>query len=314
MNVAVTGGTHGNEYTGVWLVKRCRANPALITRPSLQVETYLNNPQAIKENRRFIDTDLNRAFSAANLADYDLGGFEHNRAKAINTAIGPKGAPRTDFVIDLHTSTANMGVTFCLQPGDLLAFQCAAYVQATMAESKVYLLLEGATQGSTAVANMTGGGAVATVAAHGFEIEVGPTPQGVLRDDCIQLMERAMQLSLDFLEAHQSGNKKPVPQFVTAYQDEGKFPWSLDSDGFPTGCTHESLQGRDFQQLKKGDPMLRLLDGSVTVYDGDEDLCPVFVNEGAYYSAASGLGIGLARKVELSTSTMALHMPPASKL
>ena len=85
----------------------------------------------------------------------------------------------------------------------------------------------------------------------------------------------------------------------------GKFPWEVDETGFPTGCTHSNLQGRDFQPLKKGDPMLRHPDGSVTSYDGDEGLCPVFVNEGAYYSAASGLGIGLARAVTIDTETMA---------
>ena len=120
MNVTVCGGTHGNEYTGVWLIKRFREHQSLVSRSGLAVSTLLNNPKAIKENRRFIDTDLNRMFSATCLNDVELGGYEANRAKALNTKLGPKGTDAAqDFVIDLHTSTANMGVTFCLQPGDV---------------------------------------------------------------------------------------------------------------------------------------------------------------------------------------------------
>lgn len=158
MNVVVTGGTHGNEYTGVWVVKRFRSCPVLTQRRGLHVSTLLSNPQAIRENRRFIDTDLNRAFAGDILNDCELPGYEHNRAKAINALLGPKGeSPKTDFMIDLHTSTANMGVTFCLQPGDPLALRCAAYVQANLQGEPVFLLLEGATAGAADVQNMTGG-------------------------------------------------------------------------------------------------------------------------------------------------------------
>ena len=78
----------------------------------------------------------------------------------------------------------------------------------------------------------------------------------------------------------------------------------MDVDGFPTACTHATLQGKDYQPLNKGDPVLRHMDGSVTCYNGDQGLVPVFVNEAAYYSVKSGLGIGLARPALINTDTM----------
>jgi len=305
MKVVVTGGTHGNEYTGVWVVKRFRSCPELMQRRGLEVSTLLSNPQAIRENRRFIDTDLNRAFAGDVLDDCELPGYEHNRAKAINALLGPKGeAAKTDFIIDLHTSTANMGVTFCLQPGDPLALRCAAYVQAHMQGQPVYLLLEGATTGAANIANTTGAGAVNTVSRHGLEVEVGPTPQGVLRDHTTQLMETAVGLCLDYLASVSAGSPLPVPRELGVYLDCGKIPWEVDADGFPTACTHTALQGKDYQPLRKGDPVLRHIDGSITCYNGDPSLVPVFVNEAAYYSVQSGLGIGLARPALIDTESM----------
>lgn len=284
-------------------------------RPHLDVSTHLCNPNAIKMNRRFVDTDLNRAFTGACLADNELPGYEHNRAKVLNAVLGPKGsaAPSTDFIIDLHTSTANMGVTFCLTPSDALACRCAAYVKQKMPGERVFLLIEGATEGATSVANMTGAGAVSTVASHGLEIEVGPTPQGLLYDPSIQLMQTAIQHCLDYLDAVSGGAPPAVPRRAPVYCDVGKIPWDVDEDGFPLACTHGSLQGRDFQPLKRGDAVLRHRDGSETAYKGEDGLVPVFVNEAAYYSKASGLGIGLARPMTVDTETMALARPDVAQ-
>ncbi|HIO95788.1 MAG TPA: aspartoacylase, partial [Campylobacterales bacterium] len=60
--VAITGGTHGNELTGVYLVKKWQKSPTRIKRSSFETITQLMNQQAIKEVRRYIDHDLNRSF------------------------------------------------------------------------------------------------------------------------------------------------------------------------------------------------------------------------------------------------------------
>ena len=61
---------------------------------------------------------------------------------------------------------------------------------------------------------------------------------------------------------------------------------------------HESIQDRDWSTLRKGDPLWRDRDGETVVYDGSfgDEIVPIFVNEGGYYYASSGRGIGVAQK------------------
>jgi hypothetical protein len=45
---------------------------------------------------------------------------------------------------------------------------------------------------------------------------------------------------------------------------------------------HEQLQDRDWCSLKPGEPVFRGFDGTVTNWEGDEEVFPVFINEVAY--------------------------------
>ena len=60
--VAIFGGTHGNELTGVFLVKHWLENGTEIQRTGLEVKPFITNPRAVKECTRYIDCDLNRVF------------------------------------------------------------------------------------------------------------------------------------------------------------------------------------------------------------------------------------------------------------
>ncbi len=39
--VAIVGGTHGNEFSGIYAIRQYEANPAVIQRPSFETSTYL---------------------------------------------------------------------------------------------------------------------------------------------------------------------------------------------------------------------------------------------------------------------------------
>ena len=82
--VLVFGGTHGNEWTGVWLVQKY-ANSFKKKYPKLDLEFIFANPEAHKVNRRFKDEDLNRAFQF--LGENRPDSFEHKRAKEIRDLI-----------------------------------------------------------------------------------------------------------------------------------------------------------------------------------------------------------------------------------
>ena len=43
--LAIIGGTHGNEFTGIYLVKKFEKFPELITRKNFETKTLLANTQ-----------------------------------------------------------------------------------------------------------------------------------------------------------------------------------------------------------------------------------------------------------------------------
>lgn len=71
--VAVCGGTHGNELSGVYLVrellkveKKVKEKEEEEAEP-VSVLMVLSNPRATQQCRRYVDTDLNRCFTHATL-------------------------------------------------------------------------------------------------------------------------------------------------------------------------------------------------------------------------------------------------------
>ena len=325
--VVVTGGTHGNEYAGVYVVERLelRKRELESTHPSLMIDSLLANPEAHRENRRFIDADLNRQFSASLLGDDTLTGVEPALAKAIAADMGPKGPEASAAVcIDMHTTTANMGCTLIAQAYSPLSVRACAYVYehwdaecaaecdldaeyaragldeaVTEARQRpihpLRVLLETGEQETAAH--------LSSVARDGIEIEVGPTPQGLLRADVVASTERALRLLLRYLELHFSSNAPKPPPTLPVYIDRGKVPFVNARDPasrLPAALVARSLQDRDFEPIREGDALYEHLDGSIVPYDGSfgEVVYPVFINEAAYYYHESGRGIVMSERVD----------------
>ena len=61
--VVIVGGTHGNEYTGVYLIKKLREESSKKRFKNIDTLFELANEEAFKLNRRYVDKDLNRCFS-----------------------------------------------------------------------------------------------------------------------------------------------------------------------------------------------------------------------------------------------------------
>jgi succinylglutamate desuccinylase len=364
--VTIAGGTHGNEYTGVWCIKAIEKqrenykdereatngasnvgnNPINIFRkyPSLEIDTLLANPMAYMENKRFIDTDLNREFSMEKLKrvnvndetmelcdiqhefcsedDDNLASLPHEaiRAREIETKLGPKFIassspngdaaypdPRMDIVIDLHTTTANMGISLIIPEGDALMSAAAAYVLNKCKNEYGYDSVQCCMH---ALPKRQDRMNLSSCGRHGFTIEVGPTPQGVIRHDVVEQTEAALHSLLEFLHLRNleleqdNANAKSVldrlreiypggivPCFRSAPavrpgELSGKISWPNDPENpnFPAVMVHKSIQDRDFEPLRIGDPLFVSLDGHIIPYDGShgEEVHLIFVNEGGY--------------------------------
>jgi len=283
-NVAITGGTHGNELTGVYLVKKWQKNPKLIERSSFNSVAKLMNIDAIKEVRRYIDHDLNRSFSLTDLADNSLNSYEAKLAKELNSMLGKKGSdnPNVDFIVDLHTTTANMGLSIVVSNMSSTTWRAIAYLSMLEPKLKVY-------RWKGDIENAF----VDSIAPHGFAIEVGAVPQGVLRADLFLKTEALIYHLLDFIEKENSGDNLELPREVDIYDHEKLVDYPRDKNGDIVGMVHLDRQDRDFTLINNGEPLFLTLDDEIITYKG-ESLYTLFINESAYYE--KGFAMTLARK------------------
>jgi len=322
--VVVVGGTHGNEYTGVWCVKAMEQQKDIFAAnfPSLQISTLIGNPRAHLENRRFIHSDLNREFRKEYLLQQlDTNNVEAVRAREVDSILGPKLTElmhdqRVDLVVDLHSTTANMGLTVIVPEGDAVMAQAAAYMLLKCKGSRCLM---------HSIPDQRDRPSLSSVGKHGITIEVGPVPQGVVRHDAVESTQQAIHALMEFLDKRNSqGHESMLNQLMMAYptgrvplfrsapamvsgEMSGKIQWPCDPDNpnFPLWMVHKSLQDRDFQLIRTGDPMFVALDGSVVPYEGThgDEVFLIFINEGGYYYKSSGTGIAVAALSEFNLKT-----------
>ena len=306
--VAITGGTHGNERNGVELARHLASNPALAARPSFTTTVLLTNTAAIDANTRYVEEDLNRCFYLKDLADEsNVGTIEARRAKEINAALGPKGsAEATDYVLDLHNTTANTGTAIMISPTDELSHEVAAYLCSL--------------DPSVRVCNWTKGAAdyalLPTVGKHGMTFEVGPAPCGCVVGASYATSLRLVGAALDYLHAHNLATAAPdaaprVEQTLDVFVNVGKRDYPRTADGQLAAMVHPQLQDADFRELRRGDPVFQT-HALETIRFGDEPgadadhsadaaeaLYPYFINEMAYYE--KGIAFALATREQRTT-------------
>ncbi len=287
-NIAVVGGTHGNEYSGIYLLKKWHKNNAFLNRSSLVIETLFANPKGFQENKRYLDCDLNRQFHQDDLVNTKLTNYEQTRAKVINAQLGPKGNAKTDFIIDLHNTTSNMGPTLILLKCDDFNKKMGAYVLSKMPEAMIVFEDQVPMQEHYFLAS---------IANQGVIVEIGPQPQSVIRQDVLDWMETMTHTIIDFVELYNKNNLPELPKTYDAYHYIESLTLPLDENGERIGMVHKNVQDNDFKPINFGDPIFTLFDGSEISYTGDYQAYPHFINEAAYYD--NNLAMSLARKKQV---------------
>ncbi|KHT64554.1 aspartoacylase [Photobacterium gaetbulicola] len=284
--VAIVGGTHGNEFSGIYLLRKWRETPQLIERGSFTVDTVFANPKAFEENKRYLDCDMNRQFGADDLNNPDLANYEQSRAKAINAQLGPKGDAKTDFIIDLHNTTSNMGPSLILLQSDVFNRQLGAYVKANMPDAVVVL------EDHISVDEHY---FLSSISQQGVIVEIGPQPQSVIRQDVLDWMEEMTGHILDFVDLHNRNAVPVLPASYEAYKYHETLKLPENEQGERIGMVHRNVQDADFKVLRHGDPIFTLFDGQEVCWEGDYEAYPHFINEAAYYD--NNLAMSLAKKV-----------------
>ncbi|MEM7647364.1 MAG: succinylglutamate desuccinylase/aspartoacylase family protein, partial [Pseudomonadota bacterium] len=118
MNIALIGGTHGNEPVGLEVMKLFKKSSKKYHNP---FECFWANPKAYELKRRYVDSDLNRAFGK----NGQPSGYEKQRAAELKKQIQDS----FDFSIDLHTTTSNMGLTAILNNTNPMTHKAAIFLK-----------------------------------------------------------------------------------------------------------------------------------------------------------------------------------------
>ncbi|WP_432813508.1 aspartoacylase [Pantanalinema sp. GBBB05] len=284
----IVGGTHGNELTGIYLVKKFQKYPHLLHRKSLECATLLANPKAIAANRRYIDRDLNRCFANGDLANPALTSYEDRRAKKIAAQLGPKSQPNADVIIDLHSTTANMGLTILPSSKDPVNLRLAAYLSTLNPLVRICCGVQ-CNQDAPMLRSLS---------PLGCTIEVGAIAQGVLNADYLQQTEQLVHAILDYLDAMNQGKVLSAPSSLNVYQVMSSVDYPRDSSGELQAVIHPSLQFKDYEPLSDGEPMFLKFTGESIPYRGENTVYPIFINEAAYYEKK--IAMTLTSKQQLS--------------
>lgn len=271
--VFIVGGTHGNEQVGTFLVKNL-SNELIKNQFSFPVETLIANPKATKRKIRYIDADLNRLFKLEELENLNKSSYENERARVINHIIGPKG-DNNNFLIDLHTTNANMGITIMTPQKNPVQLNMLHYISQHVQDVNIYF--------SKAMEDRP---SLNSVTKHSFLIEVGPVPNNTLQADVYFAMKEIVFYALEFLDKyHIDEIELDMNLRLEGYQSAGPVPYPRDDKGNLLGMIHPNIQGKDLKKIiKKGDPIFKLFTGEEILFEQEGEYLMAFINESAYYA------------------------------
>lgn len=272
--VLVFGGTHGNEWTGVTVVRHY-ADYFKRKFPQLELDFIWANPEAYKVNSRFKDEDLNRAFQFLNESRPDS--YEHKRASEIKKLIDESPC----YVIDLHTTTSAMGKTLILTDYDPLNLHLSSRVAKKFSDARI---IGSPDPDKKYLASQT---------KHSLMIEVGAVANSLV--DPIVL-----EGTLSLLEEILSG-LSDVPTKIEGelelYEEILNIDYPTDDQNEIEGYIHPDFQGRDFHPVRGEYVPFRTFKGADVRMSCEEEFYPIFINEAAYYPQK--MAYTLCRKREL---------------
>jgi len=273
--VIIFGGTHGNEWTGIYAIKKY-AETLAKEFPSLDLHFVHANPEAFKINRRFKDEDLNRAFQY--LHEDRPESFEHKRAKELKEMIVEEPC----FVLDLHTTTSNMGKTVIISHDRALNFFVAKNLSEKLSDCRVILSPDPNRK------------YLASQSEFGMMIEVGPVANGVVDgvvlEGTLQLLREVLTV-LSTLSSLTSGS-------LEIYEEIEDVHYPQNENGEITSYIHSGFQDKDFYPINGPYVPFKSFEGQDQGKTTKEELYPIFINEAAYYPVK--LAYTLCRKRILS--------------
>ncbi|MFM6281472.1 MAG: aspartoacylase, partial [Dolichospermum sp.] len=214
-----------------------------------------------------------------NLEDITLASYEDLLAKEINNLFGQNGKTPVDFIVDLHSTTANMGITIIVDNDQPFNLQLAAYLNYINPLIKVCSLRNSGRSHDS----------LRSLGRFGICIEVGSVPQGVLNAEFVLKTEATIYAILDYLEMYNQGQVPSFANNLICYEYLEKIDYPRNEKGEIQAMIHPDIQFKDYEVLHPGDSMFLTFDGQIISYQGNSNVYPIFINEAAYYEKATAM-------------------------
>lgn len=269
--VIIFGGTHGNEWTGIFAIKKY-AEYFKNEFPNLELHFIHANPEAFKLNKRFKDEDLNRAFQY--IQEDRPDSFEHQQAIKFKDLIDKESC----FVLDLHTTTSNMGNTVIISHDRPLNFHVASQLVNHLSDTRVIVSPDPLKK------------YLASQSEFGMMIEVGPVPNSLI--DAAAL-EGTLALIKEVLRAI-STPVNLTGRSLEIYEEIEDVYYPQDESGEITAIIDRNFQGKDFLAVNGEYWPFITFEGKKVKMRTNEEMFPIFINEAAYYPTK--LAFTLCRK------------------
>lgn len=244
------------------------------------------NPEAVKQNVRYLETDLNREFA-------EIGNEKErvlHESKVAAAFAAKYAASKNQLIVDLHNTTSNMGATLILLSTDRFYRKMGAYVKQRM--PKANILFEDRKPWSEQPY-------LCSTGEYGVMIEVGAQAHGSLKSETLELMKQMLTAVLDYVEKHNLNQIDNLHDYSAFFYTE-EVPILLDQDGMRSAMVHPMVCGRDFEVVKQGEPLLATFLGHDILWEKAQDIYPHFINESAYSKA--NIAMALAEKRLVSAS------------
>ncbi len=268
--ILIVSGTHGNEINPVWAVKQFNSEENNLNQ-GIKYEYIIGNPVAYEKGCRYVDVDLNRSFKESENSNQGSNSFyETKRANFLVDEFGIDGSKACQIVIDLHTTTANMGTSIVLYGRRLKDFCLAALLQNKFG-LPIYLHEKDKSQT----------GFLVEAWPCGLVIEIGAVAQNFYDQKIINrflIIIRTLREEIDKLK-----NKLiELPKELVVHVHQRSIDYPRDEKGNIDGLIHPERLNQDWKLIKKGDPLFLDSQGIIHKYDGDQLIWPVFIGEVAY--------------------------------
>ena len=265
--ILIVSGTHGNEINPIWAVNQF-SNQKNILDNDIEYKFILGNPLAYEKGYRYIDTDLNRSFVRGN--NPDQSSYELNRANFLVEKFGFNGSEPCEIVIDLHTTTANMGTSIVMYGRRRKDFCLAALLQHKFG-LPIYLHEKDEKQT----------GFLVEAWPCGLVIEIGSVAQNFYDPKIINrflIILSSLRNEINKLK----NNLIKLPKELIVFVHLGSIDYPREKNGNINGLIHPERMNKDWNSIKRGDPLFLDIQGNTLIYEGEEIIWPVFIGEVAY--------------------------------